>query len=125
MQDGDTIFIPEKINHLYVFGEVANQGTVSFNPTKGIDFYFDSKGGLLEDADLENVFILYPNGISKRIKRKNLFRDGNDKIDIYPGSIIFVPRKAQNLFLTQSIQAYATILGNLGVSLASLSVLKD
>ena len=46
-------------------------------------------------------------------------------IDIYPGSIIFVPRKTQNLFLTQSIQAYATILGNLGVSLASLSVLKD
>mgnify|MGYP001294182749 FL=1 len=125
LQDGDTIFIPEKINHLYVFGEVANQGSVSFNPNKGIDFYFESKGGLLEDADLENVFILYPNGISKRIKRKNLFRDGNDVIDIYPGSIIFVPRKAQNLFLTQSIQAYATILGNLGVSLASLSVIKD
>ena len=125
LQDGDTIFIPEKINHLYVFGEVANQGTVSFNPNEGVDFYFESKGGLLEDADLENVFILYPNGISKRIKRKNLFRDGNDMIDIYPGSIIFVPRKTQNLFLTQSIQAYATILGNLGVSLASLSVLKD
>ena len=125
LQDGDTIFIPEKINHLYVFGEVANQGSVSFNPNKRIDFYFESKGGLLEDADLENVFILYPNGISKRIKRKNLFRDGNDVIDIYPGSIIFVPRKAQNLFLTQSIQAYATILGNLGVSLASLSVIKD
>ncbi len=125
LQDSDTIFIPEKINHLYVFGEVANQGSVSFNPNKGIDFYFESKGGLLEDADLENVFILYPNGISKRIKRKNLFRDGNDVIDIYPGSIIFVPRKAQNLFLTQSIQAYATILGNLGVSLASLSVIKD
>lgn len=125
LQDSDTIFIPEKINHLYVFGEVANQGSVSFNPNKRIDFYFESKGGLLEDADLENVFILYPNGISKRIKRKNLFRDGNDVIDIYPGSIIFVPRKAQNLFLTQSIQAYATILGNLGVSLASLSVIKD
>ncbi len=125
LQNGDEIFIPEKINHLYVFGEVANQGTVTFYPNKGFDFYIESKGGLMKSADMENVFILYPNGISKRIKRKNLFRDGNDTLEIYPGSIIFVPQKSQNLFLTQSIQAYATILGNLGVSLASLSVIKD
>jgi len=79
----------------------------------------------LEDADLDNIFILHPNGISERIRRKNVFRDGNDAIKVYPGSIIFVPRKSQNLFLTQSIQAYATIIGNLGVSLASLAVIKD
>ncbi len=125
LQDGDKIFIPEKINHLYVFGEVANQGTVNFRSNEGIDFYLESKGGLLEDADLDNIFILHPNGISERIKRKNVFRDGNDAIKVYPGSIIFVPRKSQNLFLTQSIQAYATIIGNLGVSLASLAVIKD
>ncbi len=125
LQDGDEIFIPEKINHLYVFGEVANQGTVTFSADKDLNYYIENKGGLLDDADLENVFILYPNGISKRIKRKNLFRDGNDAIEVYPGSIIFVPRKSQNLFFTQSIQAYATILGNLGVTLASLSVIKD
>ena len=125
LQDGDEIFIPEKINHLYVFGEVASQGSIRFIENKDLDYYIEKKGGLLENADLGNIFILYPNGVSQRVKRKNLFRDGNNKIEIYPGSIIFVPRKTQNLFLTQSIQAYATILGNLGVSLASLSVLKD
>ena len=50
----------------------------------------------------------------------------NQQITIYPGSVIFVPRKINSEYLRrQSIQAYATILGNIGVSLASISVLKD
>ena len=60
-----------------------------------------------------------------RVKEKNLFRDGRSEVDIYPGSIIFIPRKSDRILLTQSLQAYASILGNLGVSLASLSVIKD
>ena len=52
--------------------------------------------------------------------------DKNSEIIIYPGTIIFVPRKLENKYAQrQSLQAYISILGNLGVSLASLSVLKD
>ena len=58
--------------------------------------------------------------------RDRFMTQGNNKIDIYPGSVIFVPRKTGNaLVATQTAQAYAAILGNIGVSLASLSVLKD
>ena len=50
----------------------------------------------------------------------------DNKINIYPGSIIFVPRRINSEYLRrESIQAYAAILGNIGVSLASISVLKD
>ena len=39
---------------------------------------------------------------------------------------INIPRKLENNYVNLiRTQAYATILGNLGVSLASLSVLKD
>jgi len=125
LQKGDTVFIPEKINHVYLFGEISNQGTIQYQPNKSIDFYIDQKGGTLSRADLDNIFVLLPNGVSVRVKNKNLFRDGVSKVDIYPGSIIFIPRKSDRILLTQSIQAYASILGNLGVSLASLSVIKD
>ena len=125
LQKGDTIFIPEKINHVYLFGEISNQGTIQYQPNKNVDFYIDQKGGALSRADLDNIFILLPNGVSVRVKNKNVFRDGISKVNIYPGSIIFVPRKADRIVLTQSLQAYASILGNLGVSLASLSVIKD
>ena len=125
LQKGDTVFIPEKINHVYLFGEISNQGTIQYQPNKNIDFYIDQKGGTLSRADLDNIFVLLPNGVSVRVKNKNLFRDGISKVDIYPGSIIFIPRKTDRILLTQSLQAYASILGNLGVSLASLSVIKD
>ena len=125
LKNDDEIFIPEKVNHIYVFGEVSNQGTVTYAEEKGIDFYIQAKGGLSESADINNVYILHPNGASEKVKRKNLFRDGNSPSTIYPGSIIFVPRKLENIYLTESLQAYAVILGNLGVSLASLAVIKD
>ena len=125
LQKGDTVFIPEKINHVYLFGEISNQGTIQYQPNKSVDFYIEQKGGTLSRADLDNIFVLLPNGVSVRVKNKNLFRDGISKVDIYPGSIIFIPRKTDRILLTQSLQAYASILGNLGVSLASLSVIKD
>tara|TARA_X000000950_G_scaffold10533_1_gene11515 strand:- start:2965 stop:4689 length:1725 start_codon:yes stop_codon:yes gene_type:complete len=125
LQKGDTVFIPEKINHVYLFGEISNQGTIQYQPNKSVDFYIEQKGGTLSRADLDNIFVLLPNGVSVRVKNKNLFRDGISKVDIYPGSIIFIPRKSDRIILTQSLQAYASILGNLGVSLASLSVIKD
>ena len=125
LKDGDEIFIPEKVDHLYIFGEVSNQGTIRFYEKENLGFYIKSKGGLTDNADINNIFILHPNGVSEKVQRKNVFRDGNSKIKLYPGSIIFVPKKPDNIFFTQSMQAYATILGNLGVSLASLSVLKD
>ena len=125
LQNGDKIFIPEEINHIYVFGEISNQGTAKFNNDFSVSDYINIKGGLSVDADINNIYILHPNGVSEKIKKRNVFRDGSTKTQIYPGSIIFIPRKANNIFRAQTLQAYATILGNLGVSLASLSVIKD
>ena len=57
---------------------------------------------------------------------KNLFTSFDNKIEIYPGSIIYIPEELDNGYQTRlQTQAYAAILGSLGVSLASLSVLKD
>ena len=47
-------------------------------------------------------------------------------MEIYPGSVIYIPESIDNGYQSRlQAQAYAAILGNLGVSLASLSVLKD
>ena len=128
LQDGDEIIIPELVNHVYIFGEISNQGTVMYDQNKDIDYYIDKQGGLLSSADENAIYVLLPNGESVRLqKRKNLFVNYNQaEVNIYPGSVIFIPRKINNEYLRrQSLQAYATILGNIGVSLASISVLKD
>lgn len=126
LQDGDIVSIPEFLNQVYVFGEVSSEGTVSFQDGEFSGYYIDNRGGLNEYADKKNIFVLHPNGDTFKLGQKNKFLKARENLDIYPGSIIFVPRKTSNSYLaTQTIQAYAAILGNIGVSLASVSVLKD
>ena len=125
LQDGDVITIPEITNQVYVFGEVSTTGTIRYAENEKYDFYIDAKGGFNSFADKKNIYILSPDGTSFKVKR-NIFMNQGSDFKIYPGSVIYVPRKMNNsFFFTQSAQAYASILGNIGVSLASISVLKD
>jgi len=128
LQDGDEIIIPELVNHIYIFGEISNQGTVLYDKDEDVNYYINKQGGFLDSADENAIYVLLPNGESVRLEnRKNLFMNyKSSDITIYPGSVIFVPRKINSEYLRrQSIQAYAAILGNIGVSVASLAVLKD
>lgn len=128
IQNGDEIIIPEKTNYVYIFGEVSNEGTVTYNKNATHKYYIDKQGGFLKSADLDSVYILLPNGESIKANiQKNIFMSSPQvNIEILPGSIIYIPRKISDGYLKrQAIQAYATIIGNIGVSLASLSVLKD
>ena len=125
LMEGDEIIIPEVVDHIYVFGEIANQGTTSYAANQTLSGYLNNVGGMTDYADGSSIFILHPNGMSERVSRKNVFRENREELIIYPGSIIFVPREIPNTFRAEVFQGYASILGNLGVSLASISVLKD
>ena len=76
LSEGDEIIIPEIVDHIYLFGEIANPGTATFDPNNNIIDYIENVGGFTEFADGSNIFVLHPNGVSERLKRKNVFRDG-------------------------------------------------
>ena len=129
LQNNDEIFIPEKINHIYVYGEISNQGTIRFKENEDINYYINKKGGLLDSADSKSIYVLLPNGETFKLNQRKRIFSNNISVssqELYPGSIIFIPREIDDSYLRrQSVQAYVGILGNLGISLASLSVLKD
>jgi polysaccharide export outer membrane protein len=127
IRDGDTIFIPEIAEQVYIFGEVSSEGSAKYSENQDIQFYVNKKGGLNDDADKKNIFVLHPNGETQRlIYNRNIFANQRSETTLYPGSIIFIPRKFDNSLSNRlAAQAYVSILGNLGLSLASLSVLKD
>lgn len=127
VQDGDKIIIPEYINQVYVYGEVSSQGSVEFISGKSYEYYLEKKGGLGTSADKKAIFVLSPNGETIKLNsNRNIFQKQNNIVEVYPGSIIFVPQKISNEYSTRlRAQAYATILSSLGVSLASISLLKD
>ncbi len=128
IQEGDTLFIPEVTNQVYVYGSVSSQGTAKFKDGMSVDYYISKKGGFIDKANKSGIFILQPNGETVKVKiNRNLFASSpTEAVKIYPGSVIYVPEKINSGYATRlSTQAYAAILGNIGVSLASLSVLKD
>ena len=127
IQDGDVITIPEKTNQIYIFGEVSQEGSIVFKEDEDIFYYINKKGGLNKNADKKNIYVAYPNGETRKfIGNKNIFKTiRSEEFALYPGTVIFVPKQIDDVSSRLKTQAYAAILGNLGVSLASLSVLKD
>ena len=128
IQEGDSLIVPEKTSNVYVYGEVSSEGSVMYAPNEGVDFFIDKSGGYKKYADNESIYILHPNGETQRYsERRNIFENQpRSRIKIYPGSVIFVPRKIDNsASRTLAAQAYVTILGNLGLALASLNSIND
>lgn len=127
IREGDNLIIPEKNNTVFVYGEVSSEGAVSFSPNKGVDYFVEMSGGYKRFADNESIYILHPNGETQRYKKsRNIFANSPRDLNMYPGSIIFVPRKIDNSATKRlATQAYVSILGNLGVALASLSAIND
>ena len=128
VKEDDELFIPEKNNVVYVYGETSSEGAVMFLQDKGVDYFVDKSGGFKKYADKKSIYILHPNGESQLYSStRNIFESSpKNKIKIYPGSIIFVPRELDDSTPRRiAAQAYVSILGNLGIALASLSSLNN
>ena len=124
IKEGDHLIIPEKTNTIFVYGEVSSEGAVMYEDDKGVEYFIKKSGGYKKYADNSSIYILHPNGETERFsKKRNIFESQPDKIvKIYPGSIIFVPKKLDDSASRRlASQAYVSILGNLGIALASLS----
>ena len=127
LQEGDKVIIPEFLDHIYVFGEINTEGTIRYKQGSDFKYYIDKKGGYSPYANKRNVYVLHPNGETTLVSdNRNIFmKQRKNDMKLYPGSVIFIPRKASKVPFSVAAQAYASILGNIGVSLASVSVLKD
>ena len=128
ISEGDSILIPELTNNVYVYGEVSTEGAVMYSTGRNVDYFVNKSGGYKKFADKKSIYILHPNGETDRYsKNRNLFANQpNADIKIYPGSVIFIPRELDNTATRRlAAQAYVSILGNIGVALASLSSINN
>lgn len=86
VRDGDYIFVPPKVNLVYVFGQVNNFGYVRYLPGKDVYYYIEQAGGLGETAKNE-IYII------KGKSRAWIKVDEESKSNIEPGDFIWVPKK--------------------------------
>lgn len=129
LEDGDRIIIPAATQQVYIHGEVGNAGAIRYSPGEGIDYYIEKAGGSLQLADLDNIFIVHPNGETENLSRKPALSfylaEDNKKQLIYPGSIIYIPKTGNFANTLQSASIWAPIISSIALSLTSLSVLNN
>ena len=117
----DRIVIPQMQKVVYLFGDFKNPSNVGFNPNSSIKDYIQMAGGLNKSAQKEMI-IIDPSGASKAYKM-GFF--ANNKLDIYPGSIIYAPRDIAKVDGIRYAASVSPILSSLALSLASLNSIKD
>ena len=99
LDDGDTIIIPSKTQQIYIYGEVNNPGTIRYTPGQSIQKYLEFSGGVLDSADNKNIYVVHPNGELNRVSgtsRLSFLDNRGEDILIYPGSVIYIPRKVNS-----------------------------
>lgn len=84
LQNGDSLFIPETMNHVKVIGEVGFPNSVLYKKGKSETYYVKRAGGFTSLSDKKHIVVEYANG---ETAGGDIYRDPD------PGSTVFVPVK--------------------------------
>lgn len=120
VQPGDKLLIPKRPSEVDVTGEVLNPGSFRFAPKLDVADYIELSGGYDRYADDDHVFVVNPDGTSRRVS-ESLFDFQPDKLA--PGSVIVVPRDLAPLDLGDLTVSLSKVLSDMAISAASLAVL--
>ena len=124
LSDGDMIVIPEYKSEVYVLGEVLNPGARLYKSNLSGKDYIETSGGLGKFAEKNRSIIIHPNGDAFLYNDSYLsFLEKN--VDIYPGTIIYVPREIGVIEGINYAAVVAPIFSSLALSLASLNSIND
>jgi protein involved in polysaccharide export with SLBB domain len=124
LENDDQINIPQYNSEVYVLGEVLNPGARLYRPNRAGRDYIDISGGLGTYAEKNKTIVIHPNGDAFLLSDSYInFISSN--VDIYPGTIIYVPREIGRLEGVNYAATIAPIFSSLALSLASLNSIND
>jgi len=109
VKSGDYIFIPEKVNLVYIFGQVNSPGYVEYQSGKDVSYYLEKAGGTGLTAKKDIYLIKGKNRSWVRLNQKN----GN-YITIESGDYIWVPKKPKRDFdyYLQKVGSVSAVIGS-------------
>lgn len=107
VRDGDIIFIPEKLNLVYVFGQVKKPGYINHAADQDYNYYISKAGGL-GDLAREEVYII------KGQSRTWIEIDEDVKTSIEPGDFVWIPKEIPRNFTyyLNRIMAVSSVIGS-------------
>lgn len=111
LQDFDVIFVPRKIDLVYIYGQVNNAGYVKYSPNKTYNYFLNLGGGTGETA--ADIFII------RGKSRSWISASDNPETIIQPGDYIWVSKKTPRSFwfYVEQVGRVAGILGSVATVL--------
>ncbi len=125
LRDKDQIHVPSYDSNVYIFGEIGNPGAIFFDNKNNVLDYIDKSGGFTKFSSQESIFVVSPNGETQKVHTNGFKKFISQDYDIYPGSVIYVPRDIGKI---EGLNYYATIapiFSSLALSVASLNSIND
>ncbi len=89
LEPGDRLFVPRRPHSVLVTGEVFRPGALRFVPGTRVDAYIRQAGGFRRSADRERVFVVYPDGVARRVSVEAW---NYNPVHVPPGGRVVVPR---------------------------------
>ena len=120
LEDGDTIYIPNRPSHVSVTGSVQNPTTALYLPAKSVENYIQDAGGYTRISDIRNLYLMLPNGQSVPFDQLN--QQGQI---IPPGSVIVVPPKTDKLSWLGITEVFSKVLANIATSILAINAVTD
>ena len=87
--------------------------------------YINKSGGITRQASSDFIFVVSPNGETSKIQINGIQRFLTKDYDIYPGSVIYVPRHIGKIDGINLYSTIAPIFSSLALSIASLNSIND
>ena len=117
LESGDNIHIPTKNETVTVIGEVLNPNAFFFKNGYGVEEYLEKSGGLNQKADIDNIYIVHPNGEAERYEQSYLFGNGSE---IRTGDTIIIPIKIETASYSTVAKDVSQILYQFAITAVSL-----
>lgn len=116
IQDGDTLYVPQKTEEVLVLGEVLVPSAMHFIDHGSVDDYIKLSGGTTQSADVKRTYLIKADG--HVIGRASGFLFGGDSVE--PGDTVVVPLDTRPLDVLPLTTNLAQIMGQLAITAASV-----
>ena len=125
LNDGDKIHIPSYSSNVYIFGEVGNPGSVLFKENISMVDYINKSGGFTRYSSSDFIFIISPNGETRKVNINGFRKFIAQDYEVFPGSVIYVPRHVGRIEGLNFAATIAPIFSSVALSIASLNSISD
>jgi protein involved in polysaccharide export with SLBB domain len=119
LEDGDRFVVPKVPANVNVEGEVYSANAFLYQRGKRTIDYLREAGGPDRQADMKHAFVLRADGSVLSQQYRNI-----KHATIFPGDTIVVPPQLQKRSVMRNLVDIATIVGQFGLGIAAINVLK-